>query len=107
MPLGAIVRSAIGAQPISLPRIGEVPGAVPRLHPDGPWEMLLGRRYSRTPAHRLFGQKVCRPQRTGKERTYSFPLSMYNAPGGLRQDPGRRAESLVEVRTCEKWESQS
>ena len=36
---------------------------------------------------------VYRPQRTmqGKESTYSFPLSMYIAPGGLRQAPGRAA----------------
>ena len=31
---------------------------------------------------------------------YPFPLSMYSAPGGLRQDPGDAAESLAEARTC-------
>jgi hypothetical protein len=36
----------------------------------------------------------------GKEVTRSLPLSMYSAPGGLRQDPGRVAESPGEARTC-------
>jgi hypothetical protein len=36
----------------------------------------------------------------GKEVTHSLPLSMYSAPGGLRQDPGRVAESPAEARTC-------
>jgi hypothetical protein len=42
-------------------------------------------------------EEVVRPERTakgkGKEVTRSLPLSMYSAPGGLRQDPGRVAES--------------
>ena len=41
---------------------------------------------------------VVRPQRTkekGKEVTHSLPLSMYTAPGGLRQDQGRAAQSTV------------
>ena len=29
-----------------------------------------------------------------------LPLSIYSAPGGLRQDPGRAAESPAEARTC-------
>ena len=29
-----------------------------------------------------------------------MPLSVYRAPGGLRQDPGRVAESPAEARTC-------
>jgi helix-turn-helix protein len=37
---------------------------------------------------------------TGKESTHSFPLSTYSAPGDLRQDPGRAAESPAEARTC-------
>jgi hypothetical protein len=36
----------------------------------------------------------------GKESAQSFPLSTYSAPGGLRQDPGRAAESLAEARIC-------
>ena len=35
----------------------------------------------------------------GKEITHSLPLSMYSAPGGLRQDPGHAAEWLAEART--------
>jgi hypothetical protein len=31
--------------------------------------------------------------------THSFPLSTYSAPGDLRQDPGRAAESSAEART--------
>jgi len=31
----------------------------------------------------------------GKESTHSFPLPTYSAPGGLRQDRGRAAESLA------------
>src|SRR5581483_8095607 len=39
--------------------------------------------------------------RTIKGREYhSFPLSTYSAPGDLRQDPGRAAESLAEARNC-------
>ena len=37
----------------------------------------------------------------GKEITHSLPLSMYSAPGGLRQDPGNAAEWLAEARTYE------
>ncbi|AXE79234.1 hypothetical protein C5746_22550 [Streptomyces atratus] len=29
-----------------------------------------------------------------------MPLSTYSAPGGLRQGPGRAAESSAEARTC-------
>jgi hypothetical protein len=45
-------------------------------------------------------EEVVRQQRTakGKERTHSSPLSMYSAPGGLRQDPGRAAESPTEAK---------
>ena len=35
----------------------------------------------------------------GKESTPSLPLSTYSAPGGLRQDRGRAAESPAEART--------
>src|SRR5829696_2079364 len=47
-------------------------------------------------------EEVVRPQRTieGKEGIHSLPLSTYSAPGGLRQDPGRAAESPAEARTC-------
>jgi hypothetical protein len=31
-------------------------------------------------------------------RIHSLPLSTYNGPGGLRQDPGRAAESSAEAR---------
>src|SRR6476469_4032771 len=36
---------------------------------------------------------------------HSLPLLTYSAPGGLRQDPGRAAESLAYVTTSEKRES--
>ena len=47
-------------------------------------------------------EELVHPQRTtkGKESTHSLPLSTYSAPGGLRQDPGRAAESPAEARTC-------
>ena len=49
-------------------------------------------------------EELVRPQRTtkekGKEVTHSLPLSTYSAPGALRQDPGRAAESPAEARTC-------
>ncbi len=38
----------------------------------------------------------------GKEVTHSSPLSVYSAPGGLRQAPGRAVESPAEARTCGK-----
>jgi hypothetical protein len=34
----------------------------------------------------------------GKESIHSSPLSIYSAPGGLRQDPGRAAEWPAEGR---------
>jgi hypothetical protein len=54
------------------------------------------------PAKLEEGEELVRPQRTtkGKESTHALPLSTYSAPGALRQDPGRAAESLAKVRTC-------
>jgi hypothetical protein len=45
-----------------------------------------------------------RPKRQGKARQgrpHSLPLLTYHAPGGLRQDPGRAAESSAGPRTDE------
>jgi hypothetical protein len=50
------------------------------------------------------GKKVVSSQRTIKakaRRSRSLPLLTYNAPGGLRQDPGRAAESAAGPRTDE------
>jgi hypothetical protein len=38
-------------------------------------------------------------KKQGKEDIHSLPLSPYNTPGVLRQDPGHGAESSVEART--------
>jgi hypothetical protein len=69
----------------------------------GAGEIVLDRRTAVRGALPL-REEVVRPQRTakgkGKEVTRSLPLSMYSAPGGLRQDPGRVAESPTEARTC-------
>jgi hypothetical protein len=69
----------------------------------GAGEILLDRRTAVRGALPLC-EEVVRPQRTakgkGKEVTRSLPLSMYSAPGGLRQDPGRVAQSPAEARTC-------
>jgi hypothetical protein len=50
------------------------------------------------------GDRDAREQRTAKEKarrfTRSLPLLIYSAPGGLRQDPGRVAQSPAEARTC-------
>jgi transposase len=66
-------------------------------------EILLDRRTAVRGALPLC-EEVVRPQRTAKEKskevTHSLPLSMYSAPGGLRQDPGRVAQSPAEARTC-------
>ena len=43
----------------------------------------------------------------GKGENRTSPLLMYSARGGLRQDPGRAAESLAEARTWRKWESRN
>jgi hypothetical protein len=55
-------------------------------------------------------EDVVRPQRTirgeGKEGTHSLPLSAYTEPGGLRQDPGRAAQSPAEARTCGNGDSE-
>src|SRR3954447_915413 len=45
-------------------------------------------------------------RKTGNERQrqgvqHSLPLLTYTAPGALRQDPGRAAESPAEAGTCE------
>ena len=65
-------------------------------------EILLDLRYRRT--RRAAASRGGYPSTTddkGKGITYySFPLSTYSAPGGLRQDPGRAAESPAEGRTC-------
>src|ERR1700733_10224793 len=39
----------------------------------------------------------------GTERICSVPLSIYSAPGGLRQDPGHAGKSLAEARTGVNW----
>jgi hypothetical protein len=36
----------------------------------------------------------------GKASAHPFHFSTYSAPGGLRQDPGRAAQSLAEARRC-------
>ena len=47
-------------------------------------------------------KKVVSSQRTTKaRRSHSLPLLTYSAPGGLRQDPGRAAESSAGPRTDE------
>ena len=49
-------------------------------------------------------KKVVSTQRTTKakaRRSHSLPLLTYSAPGGLRQDPGRAAESAAGPRTDE------
>jgi hypothetical protein len=49
-------------------------------------------------------KKVVSSQRTTKakaRRSHSLPLLMYSAPGGLRQGPGRAAESAAGPRTDE------
>lgn len=47
-------------------------------------------------------KKVVSSQRTTKaRRSHSLPLLTYIAPGGLRQDPGRAAESAAGPRTDE------
>ena len=49
-------------------------------------------------------KKVVSSQRTTKakaRRSHSLPLLTYSAPGGLRQDPGRAAESAAGPRTDE------
>jgi hypothetical protein len=68
----------------------------------GRWNILLGQR--RVPpyaAHRRF-KKVVNSQRTTKaRRSHSLPLLTYSRLGGLRQDPGRAAESAAGPRTDE------
>jgi hypothetical protein len=51
-------------------------------------------------------KKVVSSQRTTKakaRRSHSLPPLTYSAPGGLRQDPGRAAESAAGPRTDEDW----
>ena len=46
-------------------------------------------------------------QRKKQGVTRSLPLLIYSAPGGLRQDPGRVAQSPAEARTCGNRDSRS
>ena len=39
----------------------------------------------------------------GKGSENSRLVSTYNAPGGLRQDPGHTAQWAAGARTCRKW----
>jgi hypothetical protein len=41
----------------------------------------------------------------GKGSSHSLPLLTYSAPGGLRQGPGRAAESSAGARNLRKWGS--
>lgn len=72
------------------------------------WSSRLLRRHRRSEAYGS-REEVVRPQRTkeGKGSTHSFPLLTYSAPGGLRQGPGRAAESPTEARdearNVRKW----
>src|SRR5688500_8203638 len=61
--------------------------------------MLLRRRYRRTRRAAVREEVSVRPGRQRERSTHSFPLSTYSAPGGLRQEPGRAAESPAEART--------
>jgi len=76
----------------------------------GAGEILLDRRTAVRGALPLREEGV-RPQRMakgkGKEVTRSLPLSMYSAPGGLRQDPGRVAESPAEAKSTRIRDSRS
>ena len=70
----------------------------PMGHPPGPTTCTAGRG---APPLR---KKVVSSQRTTKakaRRSHSLPLLAYSAPGGLRQDPGRAAESAAGPRTDE------
>ena len=54
-------------------------------------------------AERLSGKMACPPAANDQgemESTYSSPLSIYSAPGGLRQDPGHAVKSPAGARTC-------
>jgi hypothetical protein len=67
------------------------------------WDILLGQR--RAPpyaAHRRFARRVVNSRRTTKARSsHSLPLLTYSRLGGLRQDPGRAAESATGPTTDE------
>ena len=71
----------------------------------GRWDILPGRQ--RVPpyvAHRRFARRLSSSQRTTRakaRRSHSLPLLTYSAPGGLRQDPGRAAESAAGPTTDE------
>ena len=57
----------------------------------------------RRAAFPAWGRMTWRRRQPGQKRERSdssLPLSTYSAPGGLRQDPGRAAESPAEARTC-------
>src|ERR1700726_2824020 len=48
--------------------------------------------------HGRASRTSARTNHKGKESAHISPLSIYSAPGGLRQDPGRGAEWLAGVR---------
>jgi hypothetical protein len=72
----------------------------PMGHPPGPTTSTAAR--GAPPLRR----KVVSSQRTTKakaRRSHSLPLLTYSAPGGLRQDPGRAAESAADRERKKTW----
>src|SRR5206468_11814403 len=75
----------------------------------GPAAASVGRWTSPAPTTRTavrgappFREKLVSSSGRQKQRQgdLSLPLLTYSAPGGLRQDPGRTAESSAEATTC-------
>jgi hypothetical protein len=84
-------------EPASLERVKNFPF---RGRSRRPWEILLCRRHCHT--RRAAASRRACPSTAddkGKGKYPLLPLSTYNAPGDLRQDPGRAAESPAEART--------
>ncbi len=83
--------------------IGETPAPIAVVSDNGP--CFRGATYqtaftSEDPLLRHVRTRAKSPQTNGVRGCHSLPPSTYSAPGALRQDQGRAAETSAEARTC-------
>ena len=81
-------------------RVGDGVGPFAWVPADLSYGDRQARRSSIWRASREGGQSAADDPKGKAKRPHSLPLLTYSAPGGLRQDPGRVAQSPAEARTC-------
>jgi len=88
-------------------RVGDGVGPFAWVPADLSYGDRQARRSSIWRASREGGQSAADDPKGKAKRPHSLPLLTYSAPGGLRQDPGRVAQSPAEARTCGNRELRS